>query len=130
MNKVFFRKVLQTKSDSGNIEIYASERLDLTIDQEFRRVGFGFTSRIRGVADIRGSVAFPGHEEKTVLTHSSGEITSESLSNMNALQALLNRLDTCCASGMSDAQILDDKRIQLILKNNDFKSLDSYEVKS
>jgi len=120
-NKVFVRKV--TSREGG---IIASERLDLTIDQNMKRCGFGFTSRIQGVADIRGSVAFPGDHNDNELTHSSGSITSETITNMVALTALLDQLDLCLASGKTDEEIFNDKKIKLILKNNRFEEITSF----
>lgn len=126
MNKVFLRaRYHETMPGKGPM---FSERLDITVDQEdksFKRCFFSFRSQLNGIANIEGHVSFndPYNNEPTGLNHTSGRVTMDTMTNFNALTALLSRLETLCASGMTDEQILSDSRVELILKNNNWKEL-------
>lgn len=129
MNKVFLRKKYILVEEGSEYGPVFNERLDINVDQEsgsnqFRHCSFSFRSQISGVANIEGHVGFNSEYEPTNLSHSSGRITDETMSNFNAFNSLLSRLETLCGSGLTDEQIFADKRVQLILKNNDFKLLD------
>lgn len=128
MNRVYFRNVgHDMNSDSKAV---FRERLDLNIDQEnrendgrFRHCSFTFSSQLSGVANVQGHVSFSDNDyEPTGLSHSSGRITDQSLTNFKAFDSLLLRLQSMTQPGVrfTDEQIFNDGRLQQILKNNNW----------
>lgn len=101
-----------------------NERLDICVDLEFsRNIWFEFRSQVPGICNVHGVVVFDNGEISGELTHSSGSVNRDMLTNLSAFSALLPRLEILANSrlNLTEDEILNDEKIQAILKLHHFE---------
>lgn len=119
---VFARKITE-RTQRG---VIAEESLHLTVSQsngEFKRAGFTFNSRVQGIPNVTSTISFSKFDGETELTFTSGKLDREVLGDFNAFDALHKKLVELCDGRWTDKQILANRQIQLILKNNRWEQI-------